>query len=42
MAWGLAVALIAASVEEAGATLFTLNRGHFPMLAQVLVPYSKG
>jgi predicted nucleic acid-binding protein len=39
---GLADALIAASVAAAGATLVTLNRRHFPMLAQVLVPYSKG
>lgn len=39
---GLADALIAASVQAAGATLVTLNRRHFPMLAQVLVPYSKG
>lgn len=39
---GLADALIAASVQAAGATLATLNRRHFPMLAQVLVPYSKG
>lgn len=36
---GLADALIAASVEAAGATLVTLNRRHFPMLPQVLVPY---
>lgn len=39
---GLADALIAASVEASGATLVTLNRRHFPMLAQVLVPYSTG
>lgn len=39
---GLADALIAASVEAAGATLVTLNRRHFPMLADVLVPYAKG
>lgn len=38
---GLADALIAASVAAAGATLVTLNRRHFPMLAQVLVPYSE-
>jgi len=38
---GLADALIAASVAAAGATLVTLNRRHFPMLNQVLVPYSK-
>lgn len=39
---GLADALIAASAEAAGATLVTLNRRHFPMLASVLVPYAKG
>lgn len=39
---GLADALIAASVAAAGATLVTLNRRHFPMLADVLVPYAKG
>ena len=38
---GLADALIAASVEAAGATLVTLNRRRFPMLAEVLVPYAK-
>jgi len=38
---GLADALIAASVEGVGATLATLNRRHFPMLAHVLVPYAK-
>lgn len=39
---GLADALIAATVEAAAATLVTLNRRHFPMLANVLVPYAKG
>ena len=39
---GLADALIAASAEAAGATLVTLNRRHFPVLAEVLVPYLKG
>lgn len=39
---GLADALIAASVQAAGATLATLNRRHFPMLANVLIPYAKG
>jgi predicted nucleic acid-binding protein len=34
--------LIAACVQAAGATLATLNRRHFPMLANVLVPYAKG
>lgn len=38
---GLADALIAASVCTAGASLATLNRRHFPMLANVLVPYTK-
>lgn len=38
---GLADALIAASVELAGATLVTLNQRHFPMLPAVLVPYVK-
>ena len=38
---GLAEALIAASASAAQATLVTLNRKHFPMLANVLVPYSK-
>jgi predicted nucleic acid-binding protein len=38
---GLADALIAASVEAAQATLVTLNRRHFPMLANVWVPYAK-
>ena len=37
---GLADGLIAASAEAAGATLVTLNRRHFPMLAEVLVPYA--
>ncbi|MEB3307875.1 MAG: type II toxin-antitoxin system VapC family toxin [Cyanobacteriota bacterium] len=38
---GLADALIAASVAAAGGTLATLNRRHFPMLTDVLVPYAK-
>lgn len=38
---GLADALIASSASAAQATLVTLNRKHFPMLADVLVPYSK-
>ena len=38
---GLADTLIAATVQAAGATLATLNRRHFPMLANVLVPYAK-
>jgi hypothetical protein len=38
---GLPDALIAASAELRGARLVTLNRKHFPMLPDVLVPYSK-
>ena len=38
---GLADALIVASVEAEKATLVTLNWRHFPMLANVLVPYNK-
>lgn len=38
---GLADALIAASAAAAGATLATLNRRHFPMLDDLLVPYVK-
>ena len=38
---GLADALIASSASAAQATLVTLNRKHFPMLANVIVPYSK-
>jgi predicted nucleic acid-binding protein len=38
---GLADALIAASVQAAGGTLVTLNQRHFPMLADLLVPYVK-
>ncbi len=38
---GLADALIAASVGAASVTLVTLNRRHFPMLAEVLVPHAK-
>jgi len=38
---GLADALIAAIVQTAGARLATLNRRHFPMLANVVVPYTK-
>lgn len=34
-------ALIAATAEARQATLVTLNRKHFPMLANVLVPYQK-
>lgn len=38
---GLADALIAATAETVGAALVTLNRNHFPMLADVLIPYRK-
>jgi hypothetical protein len=38
---GLADAIIAASAENMNATLVTLNRKHFPMLTNVLVPYVK-
>ena len=38
---GLADAMIAASVQAAGGTLVTFNQRHFPMLADVLVPYVK-
>lgn len=38
---GLADALIAATAECKQATLVTLNRKHFPMLATVIVPYQK-
>ena len=36
---GLADALIAACADLVSAQLVTHNRGHFPMLAEVLVPY---
>ena len=38
---GLADALIAATAEIRGAALVTLNKKHFPMLADVVVPYQK-
>jgi predicted nucleic acid-binding protein len=38
---GLADALIAASAETRWAELVTLNSKHFPMLANVVVPYRK-
>jgi predicted nucleic acid-binding protein len=38
---GLADALIAATAELSKARLVTLNDRHFPMLADVIVPYQK-
>ena len=38
---GLADALIAASADGVGGTLVTLIRRHFPMLANLLIPYRK-
>ena len=38
---GLADALIAATAEHRQAALVTLNSKHFPMLANVIVPYQK-
>lgn len=38
---GLADALIAASAELRQATLVTLNKKHFPMLANLVIPYQK-
>jgi predicted nucleic acid-binding protein len=38
---GLADALIAATAEIRQAALVTLNKKHFPMLANVIVPYQK-
>ena len=38
---GLDDALIAATAEIECATLVTLNRKHFPMLADIVVPYTK-
>jgi predicted nucleic acid-binding protein len=37
---GLLDALIAATAEAHGARLVTCNARHFPMLADLLVPYS--
>jgi predicted nucleic acid-binding protein len=39
---GLADALIAASSVSTGSVVVTLNRKHFPMLDDVVVPYQKG
>lgn len=38
---GLADAIIAASAESKNAVLVTLNKKHFPMLTNVIVPYQK-
>jgi hypothetical protein len=38
---GITDAVIAASVEKKNATLVTLNKKHFPMLPDVVVPYVK-
>jgi|SRR3989338_4109067 len=38
---GLADALIAASSKYLDATLISLNKKHFPMLKNILVPYKK-
>jgi predicted nucleic acid-binding protein len=38
---GLADALIAATSEENGADLVTLNRRHFPMVSRITVPYER-
>jgi len=38
---GLADAMIAATAQELGSVLVTLNRKHFPMVGEVLVPYMK-
>jgi len=38
---GLSDALIAAAAIQEKATLVTLNRKHFPMLSDLLVPYRK-
>jgi predicted nucleic acid-binding protein len=38
---GLADAIIAATAEDLQANLVTLNKKHFPMLEDVIVPYTK-
>ncbi len=39
---GLADALIAATANIKQAKLVTLNKKHFPMLTDVIIPYNKG
>ncbi len=38
---GLADAIVATSAESAGAALVTFNKRHFPMIKDVVVPYSR-
>lgn len=38
---GLADAIIAATVQQRGCSLATLNQKHYPMLDSVIVPYRK-
>jgi predicted nucleic acid-binding protein len=38
---GLADAIIAATAQQIGCELVTLNAKHFPMLHQVMVPYKR-
>lgn len=38
---GILDAMIAATAIDEGATLITLNRKHFPMVSDLLVPYQK-
>lgn len=38
---GLADAIVATSAESVGAALVTFNKRHYPMLKDVVVPYSR-
>jgi predicted nucleic acid-binding protein len=38
---GLADAIVAMSAESAGAVLVTFNKRHYPMVDELLVPYSR-